>query len=222
MKIEIKDDTTYLIQAFPVKIGDEYFIVEMLKDITDDEITLVENPDNLNIHDYVKKMNLRLITDNLTKVYNRTYLEERLPADLYRAKVEGKSIAIVMADIDHFKRVNDTYGHVIGDCVLKKFAKLINDSIRDSMDFVVRYGGEEFIIVLNSSNKENTVKVIEKIRKKIEDTVFECDSNKINITCSFGINIVNESTYDLTRVIGAADECLYLAKQNGRNQSIVV
>lgn len=222
VKIEIKDNITYLIQAFPVEIDDNLFIVEMLKDITENGIILAENQKDMNLHEYVKRMNAQLITDELTNVYNRRYLEERLPTDLYRAKLEGKSVSIVMADIDYFKNVNDTYGHVVGDCVLKKFAELVNTSIRESMDFMARYGGEEFIIVLNHSDKENAIKIVEKIRKKIESTVFECDGNNIKITCSFGINVVSDSTYDIKDVIAPADECLYLAKQNGRNQSMIL
>lgn len=166
VKIEIKDKTTYLIQAFPVQIREKYFVIEMLRDITDDEIVLVENQENKNLHEYVKEINTQLITDKLTKLYNRRYIEERLPVDLYKAKLEGKSVSIVMADIDHFKNVNDTYGHVVGDCILSELAILIKDSIRESTDWLARYGGEEFIIVLNNSNKNKALAIVEKIRKK--------------------------------------------------------
>ena len=149
-------------------------------------------------------------------------MEERLPTDLYQAKSLGESVAIVMADIDHFKYVNDSYGHLVGDHVLKELADLMNASIRKSTDWLARYGGEEFIIILNGVEREKAVEIIEKLRKKIESHFFKCDSNKIKITCSFGINIVNESNYDFNKLIGPADECLYIAKQKGRNQSIVI
>ncbi len=221
-KIEIKDNLIYLIQAFPIQIGSQDFVIEMIKDITDEEIVLADNQEDKNIHEYVKEMNTQLITDELTGAFNRRYLEEHLPTDLYKSRVNGTSIAIIMADIDYFKSVNDTYGHVVGDCVLKKFSDLVNSSIRSSIDWMARYGGEEFLIILRNSDKSKTFEIIENIRKKIEQTEFICGDSKVKITCSFGINVVDSSIHDIDKIIESADQCLYMAKQKGRNQSIIL
>jgi diguanylate cyclase (GGDEF)-like protein len=221
LKIEIKDDVIYLIQAFPILMESKLFIVEMIKEIAHEEIIITSGQEDKNIQEYVEEMNTQIVTDELTGLYNRRYLEEHLPTDLYKARINGSSVAIVIADIDYFKQVNDTYGHLTGDCVLKQFAKLVSSSIRSSTDWMVRYGGEEFIIILNNSNKNDTFNIIENIRRKIEKENFQCDGAKINVTCSFGINIVDKQSYDISKIIETADQCLYLAKQNGRNQSVL-
>lgn len=220
-KVEMKDNTAFLIQAYPVELDDQEFVVEIIKELSNNDIFFTDTHQDVNIRDYLKTLNAKLITDDLTKVYNRRYLEERLPADLYRAKLESKSITVVMADIDHFKAVNDTYGHIAGDYVLQKFAEIVNRSIRESVDFMVRYGGEEFIIILNNCDRDTSFAIIENIRHKVEENTFEFDSQKIKITCSFGIHVIDESTINLNDLISKADQCLYVAKNNGRNQSII-
>lgn len=221
-KVEVKDDTAFLIQAYPVLLEDQDFVVEIIKEISDNDIFFIDNHHDVNIRDSLKTMNAKLITDELTKVYNRRYLEERLPSDLYRAKLESKSITVVMADIDHFKAVNDTYGHIAGDYVLQKFAEIAKSSIRESVDFMVRYGGEEFVIILHNCDKDTSFAIIENIRHKVEENTFDFDSQKIKITCSFGLHVIDESTFTLHDLIRKADQCLYVAKNNGRNQSIIL
>jgi len=221
-KIEMKDDIAFLIQAYPVQLGGKEYVVEMIKEISDNEILLIDSTSNIDIRDHLKTMNAKLITDELTKVYNRRYLEERLPSDLYRANQESKPISIVMADIDHFKAVNDTYGHIAGDYVLQKFAEIVSESIRESVDFVVRYGGEEFVIVLFNCDKETSFVIVEDIRHKVEKNIYEVDDQKIHITSSFGIHVIDESSFSLKDLISKADQCLYMAKNNGRNQSIIL
>lgn len=221
-KVEVKDDTAFLIQAYPVLLEDQEFVVEIIKEISDNDIFFLDTHQDVNIRDSLKTMNAKLITDELTKVYNRRYLEERLPSDLYRAKLESKSITVVMADIDHFKAVNDTYGHIAGDYVLQKFAEIAKSSIRESVDFMVRYGGEEFVIILHNCDKDTSFAIIENIRHKVEENTFDFDSQEIKITCSFGLHVIDESTFTLHDLIRKADQCLYVAKNNGRNQSIIL
>lgn len=220
-KVEMKDNTAFLVQAYPVQLDDKNFVVEIIKEISNNDIFFTDTHHDVNIRDSLKTMNAKLITDELTKVYNRRYLEERLPSDLYRAKLESKSITVVMADIDHFKVVNDTYGHLAGDYVLQKFAEIAKSSIRESVDFMVRYGGEEFVIVLHNCDKDTSFAIIENIRNKVEEHTFDFESHKIKITCSFGLHVIDESTFTLHDLIRKADQCLYVAKNNGRNQSII-
>ncbi len=221
-KIEMKDDAAFLVQAYPVQLGGQEYIVELIKEIPNNEILLIDSSRDINIQEYLKSMNAKLITDELTKVYNRRYLEERLPSDLYRANQESKLISIVMADIDHFKAVNDTYGHIAGDYVLQKFAEIVSESIGESLGFVVRYGGEEFVIVLSNCDKEASFAMVEDIRHKVEKNIFEVDDQKIHITCSFGIYAIDESSFNMKDLISKADRCLYMAKNNGRNQSVML
>lgn len=217
-KIQVKDEKTYLIQAYPVTFDSGKLVVEMLRDISFEEISLMENAGITSIGEYISEVNTQLVTDALTGLYNRRYVDERLPADLYKANASGGTVCIVMADIDLFKDVNDVYGHLSGDKVLKDIATLIKESIRPTHDWVARFGGEEFIIVLNELSSEAAIAVIEAIRKRIENHVFVVEERDIKVTCSFGIHVVKGSSYNIADVIAPADACLYAAKQSGRNQ----
>lgn len=151
--------------------------------------------------------------DALTYVYNRKYFmnySEKIYKEFGNSQ---EKFSIVMADIDHFKHVNDTYGHQHGDVVLKEFSTILKDSLR-SMDIVARYGGEEFIIFLHT-NETNSYKIIEDIRKKIENSDF--GEKPINLTASFGVAQYKDDI-SFEEIIKRADNALYVAKESGRNQ----
>lgn len=151
--------------------------------------------------------------DGLTNIYNRKYFLQSTQKECQKQKKENQKFCIVMADIDLFKSVNDTYGHQSGDVVLKEFADILKSSIRRE-DRVARYGGEEFIILL-LTGEENSHRVIEGIRKKVQSYKF--DQNAIKLTASFGIaECQGESSLD--QLIKRADIALYKAKENGRNR----
>jgi len=151
--------------------------------------------------------------DNLTNIYNRKYFMKYIQKECSDIKIIDKEFCIVMADIDYFKKVNDTYGHQYGDVVLQEFASILKNSIRE-MDKVARYGGEEFIIFL-LAKKENSARVVEEIRKKIEN--YEFGEQNIKLTASFGIAQCTDEDSAQT-VIARADGALYKAKEYGRNQ----
>lgn len=157
--------------------------------------------------------------DFLTNIYNRRAFFDRARQECFRAKREGHNMVIVMSDIDKFKSVNDTYGHDIGDIVLKDFAAKLRSFIRD-YDVVARFGGEEFIMLLSNISLENAYKRVDILRKNIEESNVVI-GNKINIkyTSSFGIaEIKCKGINPLEEAIKAADDALYRAKNNGRNR----
>jgi diguanylate cyclase (GGDEF)-like protein len=135
-----------------------------------------------------------------------------------------------MMDLDHFKVVNDTYGHLVGDKVLQAIAKLCENNLRES-DIIGRYGGEEFLILLpetpgnsteTEANDEHTAKAVaERLRKMVESTPTQTAQGEIPITVSLGIAELTENVDDLDTLIDRADQALYQAKQSGRNQSVV-
>ncbi|MBU0719851.1 diguanylate cyclase [bacterium] len=152
--------------------------------------------------------------DSLTKVYNRKYFLKQAEEEFAKSKRFGHELCIVMADIDYFKNINDTYGHQCGDSVLKETAQLMRASIR-SFDMIGRYGGEEFILLI-MTNKENSAHVVENMRNKLENHLF-CQEHQLKLTSSFGIaQLENEASLD--EIIKRADDALYKSKNEGRNR----
>jgi len=160
------------------------------------------------------------ITDPLTGLFNRRFLEEKLSNELIRAKAYNNYLSIVMADIDHFKRINDTYGHKVGDEVLKALALILKANTRGN-DTVARYGGEEFVIILSNVSKYDAYRIAERIRLEVEDTSFEEIGVPEKITVSFGISCFPEDGEDAIDLLKKADQALYQAKSQGRNRVVV-
>ena len=170
----------------------------------------------------VEEIHLMSITDPLTGIYNRGYINERLPQEIRRAHRYGRDLALLLCDIDHFKGVNDTYGYLVGDIVLKSFVRCIAGSIRQQVDWAGRYGGEEFLIVLPETHLDGAVVLAERIRKTIESTPIKTSGKTIGITGSFGVTCYSPDTSTVAispeAFLQEADSLLYRAKSNGRNR----
>lgn len=158
--------------------------------------------------------------DPLTGTCNRAALDEVLRRELSHAGRHQSSCALIMLDIDHFKKVNDQYGHIIGDCALKVVANTASRCIRDG-DLLFRYGGEEFVVLMRETGLEGASLLAERIRKNIEKTPCHCSGIDIKMTISAGISAFEQGDSPLT-LFARADEALYVAKQNGRNQTYVM
>lgn len=154
--------------------------------------------------------------DALTGIHNRHWMNKAFPRALQRCVRNEHPYAVMVVDIDHFKRVNDTYGHLIGDLALKTAAKCMTECLRPN-DLFARYGGEEFAVLLTESNLEEAQIVAERLRSKMESIEIRSDDISFHITLSIGITPTqNEET--LEKLIGEADQALYRAKQQGRNR----
>jgi len=165
------------------------------------------------------------ITDPLTQVYNRRYLDRRLEEEVARAKRYALDLSILLLDIDHFKRVNDTYGHQAGDVTLSTLGSLMKASLRDP-DIVARYGGEEFLIICVSTGIDGAVLVAERLRHLVESHRVEIADDSggrkiIPITISIGAAGLSDSFDGKDKLIQAADKALYRAKQEGRNRVVI-
>lgn len=221
VKIEYDNDKMVIVTASPVQIEDKIYIMEMYKDISKKGSISTKEKENESFTEHTfKDMQDKIIMDELTCVYNRRYINERLPIDLNKNSLTGAPISIIMADIDFFKNVNDNYGHLIGDKILKDFAALLSSSIREKNDWVGRYGGEEFIIVLNNTTPDKAFIVAEKLRKLLEKKIFNYKDLNIKITSSFGVHGISSSKSDMDSFIKNADNNLYEAKLAGRNKTI--
>lgn len=162
------------------------------------------------------------VTDSLTQTYNHTFLINSLKHEMDRAKRFSYNMAFLMLDIDHFKKINDTYGHLVGDEVLKEVVKITQTPIR-SIDILGRYGGEEFGLILPETNEKGAMTLAEKIRKNIDECNFVIksagNSVKIKLTVSIGVAIYpDEDVNDVLSLIRCADRALYTSKDSGRNR----
>lgn len=159
------------------------------------------------------------ITCQLTKLYNRRYLIEQGELVFQKCLEEQNHCSCIAIDIDFFKKVNDTYGHLIGDEVLKHVANIITNSVR-RIDIVTRYGGEEFVILSPNTTLESAVKIAERVRQHVEDNPYYADNLEINVTVSIGIAGFGHSNNISTfyELLESADQALYIAKESGRNQ----
>lgn len=161
------------------------------------------------------------ITDELTGIYNRRKFNEVALREFIRAKRNKTSLSIIIMDIDHFKIVNDTYGHATGDEVLKTVAQSISTSLR-SLDIFARYGGEEFIICLPETSIIQATRVAERIRSCINDLTFhDKKNNQFKISLSLGVSKIRENSETIEDIIRDADKALYEAKSQGRNRVVV-
>ena len=158
--------------------------------------------------------------DYLTNIPNRRYFFESGSKYFYLAKREESDLSIICIDIDHFKKINDTYGHNIGDEILKLIASTINTYVRKS-DILARIGGEEFTILVNNMNEEKAFVFAEKIRTHIEKLTYENNNIKIKVTISLGISQMKKDDNKLDSIILRADKALYTAKELNRNNTVI-
>jgi diguanylate cyclase (GGDEF)-like protein len=179
-------------------------------------------------HKSLEKANgeIRLLSrkDSLTGCYNRGYLNEHLQHEIKRASRYHHPLSVALCDIDHFKGVNDTFGHLCGDMVLKEFVERILSLIRSDMDWLARYGGEEFLLVLPETSFKNARRLSERLRREISKKKFNWEKEKISITASFGVTGIDKSMtledFSQEDLIEMADRYLYQAKNSGRDKVV--
>ncbi len=159
-------------------------------------------------------------TDALTGLWNRGYLEEMLEMEFKRARRYGHDISIMIVDLDFFKRINDTYGHMAGDEVLRQISRRISEGVRET-DFVGRYGGEEIVVILPETALDAALKIANGIRETIASSPVVFETYTIEVTTSIGLSHLREEHTDYLTVFAEADKALYFAKEQGRNRVVV-
>ncbi len=179
--------------------------------ITEKDTFLLENKSKKFYEDSIK--------DQLTGLFNRRYMELFLEREFKKSQRFGQILSAIMFDIDHFKKINDTYSHQVGDLVLQNIAKTIKNNTR-AIDIAIRYGGEEFLLILPNTNKKGAMTAAENIRKTVENMTIQTSDYKINCTISGGVASTEEDIQNINHLILTADKNLYIAKNSGRNRIV--
>jgi diguanylate cyclase (GGDEF)-like protein len=190
--------------------------IKMLEAIASQLAVAVENA---KLYEQVRHLSLH---DALTGLANRNQLRIRLDEEISRSRRHLEPIAVAMVDVDHFKRINDTHGHIIGDVMLNELAGLLREEMRKH-DVVARFGGEEFVVIMPDTNMVQAHIAMERVRKRVQDHEFARDNRPqaVFITVSAGMAIGNsEISKDATYLLETADKALYQAKSAGRNRVI--
>jgi diguanylate cyclase (GGDEF)-like protein len=159
-------------------------------------------------------------TDGLTGCFNKRYFHDELKQRLQAAQRFGRKLSLIIVDLDHFKAVNDTYGHHTGDIVIQELGQILRRLKRET-DVVARFGGEEFCVLCEETTSEGAFLLAERVRQELEHTTFETDLGNLKITASLGLATYPEHGKDKQALFAAADRALYAAKHNGRNQVCV-
>lgn len=207
-----KEDLIKIILEYKAKEQDYKLQNELFKELI---INYAELSNDLKVN--IKKVTSLSVTDPLTKIYNRIKFNEELDLQIKMFRKHKSIFSVVMFDIDHFKNVNDTFGHDVGDIVLKTLCEIVNGSIREK-DIFARWGGEEFMLLMPNDDLDMAKNVADRIRKEIEAYDFE----KVrNITCSFGVTEFRDEDKDDT-FTKRVDEALYTAKNQGRNCVVAI
>ena len=184
----------------------------------------IVNQRTVELENAIEKIQRIAIKDALTGCLNRGGINKNLPKEMKTAKRYNHPISLLLCDLDHFKKVNDTYGHQSGDIVLQKVVKCIEERIRDDVDWLARYGGEEFLLVMPMTDIEGAVKLAERLRLAISEISFTFSQEEIRVTASFGVcgieNWKSHSNISHEGLINYADINLYRAKNEGRNQVV--
>lgn len=199
------------IEKNQIKIGEKYFELSgyFLRPADTQAMQLI-------LKDITFQVKLS-IKDHLTNLYNRRYMEEFLINELEASKRYSYDFSIVMVDIDDFKKINDTYGHESGDEVLKAISEIMRNNMRKA-DVICRYGGEEFLVLMPKTNKQNACKCMEKIRRLILNREFNFNGSYIHVTASFGVAAFPEDSNDIQDLLVLSDIRLYRAKRTGKNR----
>lgn len=167
-----------------------------------------------------RELHIQATHDSLTGIFNRPAILEHLEREARRAKTKGTPLGVILADIDHFKKVNDRYGHLGGDDILREFSDRLRATMR-GCEIVGRFGGEEFLIIFPEWDLHVSTSRIDDLLDAIRSRPFKVDKDEINVTCSLGVAMIRpgEAADSIREALRRADTALYVAKSSGRNQA---
>lgn len=212
------------VSAMKIGVGD-YLIKDEINP-NSVRIAIIATLDRFNMEKTIEaqrhQLEIAARTDGLTGLWNRRYFDEQLELEMERALRYKLVLSLVMADLDHFKKVNDNFGHLIGDSVLIGFAEVLREQLRMS-DFAARYGGEEFCVIMPNINLENSILAIQRLQKQLKIKKYRNDKgDPFRITASFGTVVYSNLYPKPEHFLEAVDKALYHAKETGRDRIIAM
>ncbi len=215
MKLEQQQDSILVATAIPVMNIEHPIVLELLKDATE---SMMIGAGDYNIgkpmHQIVSEMNDMVTRDYLTSLYNRRFIDERLPVDIVNATLNRTPLSVLFLDLDGFKSLNDAYGHEAGDNALKAAGAVIQKSIRTGGDWAARYGGDEFFVCLSRTGSAQANVIARRIQDDIGKYVLSLQDRKVHFSVSIGIATMDEKPLTAEELIRLADSEMYAAKKH--------
>lgn len=218
VKLELGYNKTLFTIATPIIYDYKKYII-VLEKYTSNNNVVLDDPEYTKLKNSYYNLNNILNKDVLTNIYNKRAINKRLSRRLSQDNIP---VSIIMLDIDHFKNINDTYGHIIGDKVLIEFCNIVSSCIRKDESFFGRFGGDEFIIILEKVSLDIANKIANRIRKKVESHIFTYDDISLKLTCSLGGYVIDDASLKIKDFVKIADKNLYSAKNSGRNNIMLL
>ncbi|MGL5755208.1 MAG: GGDEF domain-containing protein [Paraclostridium sp.] len=219
-KLESLDGKLYMIISAPININNDRYVVELIKEVSNDTLFSMYHDKTIEeLKCEINRLNMIAVTDDLTNIFNRRYLDENLPYSLKNLSNANSTLSIIMLDIDKFKSINDTYGHLCGDYAIKEIAHLISEYIKNFKGWTCRYGGDEFIAVIENISEDKTYEIVNNLKNLIDTNKFIYNNHNIHITCSFGVTYLNHDKIGIDDALSLVDSKLYKAKKTGNTVS---
>ncbi|MFR3727592.1 GGDEF domain-containing protein [Lacrimispora sp.] len=214
VKMEKNLNAVLLVTAIPITNVGQPAVLELFKNVTD-TMFIGEGDYNKSemLTQYVREINDAIVKDPLSSLYNRRYIDERLPADIVKSALTHKPLSVCFIDIDNFKAINDSYGHEAGDLAIKTVSEIILRTVGCENTWAARYGGDEFLICFNGIKEEEAQLIMERIQKEAENIPLSAKDESIKLTLSFGIRTMDETPVTAKEMIRDADKKMYTAKK---------
>lgn len=214
VKMEKSQDAVFLVTAIPITTKESPAVLELLKNVTD---TMFVGSGDYNksemLSRYVEEISNTIVKDPLTLLFNRRFVEERLPADIVESTLTNTPLSLCFLDLDNFKVINDTYGHGAGDKAIRTVSEIIISNIDCNKSWAARYGGDEFLVCLNGTSEEDAKLIMKKIQKEVGNLPIYSEKDSIKLSLTYGIKTMEDTPLTAAELIREADKIMYLAKQ---------
>lgn len=214
VKMEKTQDAVFLVTAIPITTKESPAVLELLKNVTD---TMFVGSGDYNksemLSRYVEEISNAIVKDPLTLLFNRRFVEERLPADIVESTLTNTPLSLCFLDLDNFKVINDTYGHGAGDKAIRTVSEIIISNIDCNKSWAARFGGDEFLVCLNGTSEEDATLIMKKIQREVGNLPIYSEKDSIKLSLTYGIKTMEDTPLTAAELIREADKIMYLAKQ---------